>query len=210
MSEKNVSGQSLWQEGFGRLKKNRMAVYSSFYVIFMCFVALSATFISPYAFDEQNLRNALQGPGASYWLGTDHLGRDLLSRLIYGARTSMAVGIITAFFSLIIGGIYGAIAGWFGGLVDGLMMRTVDLVLSIPSLVLMILIMVIFQSLDLFESSEVEALVGILLALSLVGWTGLARIVRGQVLQVKANAICGGRHSSGIGAGAYYGAAYFS
>ena len=134
---------------------------------------------------EQNIDAITQGPSATYWLGTDSLGRDLLSRIIYGSRMSMAVAILTALASLFIGGIYGAISGWVGGWVDSLMMRVVDILYSIPTLVLMVLVKVVFDSLSLFEDPELNALTSILLALSLVGWVTLARVVRGQVLQVK-------------------------
>ena len=146
----SVKGQSLWQESFNRLKKNRVAVVSMVYIIIMCFVALFAVQLSPYPFDEQNMDEFLEGVSTKHLLGTDHLGRDLFSRLIYGARMSMAVGIIASLLSLVIGGIFGAIAGWFGGVIDGIMMRTVDLIVSVPTLVLMILVMVVFQSLSLF------------------------------------------------------------
>jgi oligopeptide transport system permease protein len=105
--------------------------------------------------------------------------------LIYGARMSMSVGIFTAFFSLILGGIYGAVSGWLGGRVDSTMMRFIDILSAIPSLVLLILVSVIFNSIRFSENPEVRALVGIFLSLSIVGWVGVARLVRGQVLQVK-------------------------
>lgn len=177
--------KSLLQDSIDRLKKNSWAMVSFYFIVFICFVALFAKYIAPYSYETQNMSAILQGPSAQYWLGTDGLGRDILSRLIYGARMSMAVAIFTAILSLIIGGIYGAISGWFGGIVDRVMMRIVDILYSIPTLVLMILVKVIFDSLDLFEDPELKALTGILVALSLASWVTLARIVRGQVLQAK-------------------------
>lgn len=180
-----TSGRSLQQEAWMQLRKNKVAMVSGVLILFVCTVALLAPWISPYAFDEQYLDKVLASPSATHWLGTDSLGRDMLSRLIYGARISMAVGVITAFVSLIIGTIYGAIAGWFGGWTDSVLMRVVDILDSIPSIVLLILVKLVFEAADIISNPELKALTGMLLALSLVSWVSLARVVRGQVLQVK-------------------------
>lgn len=177
--------QSLWQDGWRRLKKNKVAVVSAYFILFVCLLGLLAEFIAPYAFYEQYMDRVLVSPSLQHWLGTDSLGRDMLSRIIYGARMSMAVGIITAIISLLIGTVYGAISGWMGGRVDSLMMRVVDILYSIPTLVLLILVKVIFDSVNIFTNPELKALSGMLIALSIVGWVTLARVVRGQVLQVK-------------------------
>lgn len=183
MSE--VKGKSLWYEGWKRLKRNRVAVASGILILILCLFALFAYQISPYPFDEQNMDEILSSPSAKHWFGTDSLGRDMLSRLIHGARMSMAVGIVTALISLFVGAAYGAIAGWMGGRVDAVLMRFIDILYSVPTLVLLILVKVIFDSVPLFSDPELKALTGMLLALSVVGWVTLARMVRGQVLQVK-------------------------
>ena len=179
------SSKSLWRESYGRLKKNRLSILSAYFILFVIFTAVFAEWISPFSFDEQHMDAITQKPNGTYWLGTDSLGRDLLSRIIYGGRMSMAVAILAAIISLLIGGIYGAISGWCGGWVDSIMMRFVDILYSIPTLVLMILVKIIFDSVNLFDDPELKTLTSILLALSLVGWVTLARVVRGQVLQVK-------------------------
>lgn len=181
----SVKSKSLWADSLSRLKKNKGAVVSFFFVLAVCLVAIFAKLLAPYSFDTQNIDHILQPPNDKYMLGTDSLGRDILSRIIYGARMSMAVGIFTAIISMIIGTIYGGISGWLGGRVDSLMMRGVDILISIPSLVLLILVKVIFDSVEIFSDPELKALTGMLLALSVVGWVTLARVVRGQVLQVK-------------------------
>lgn len=178
-------GKSLWSDAWKRLKKNRGALLSLYFILFVCLVACLASFIAPFSFETQDIDRALMPPNPINWLGTDSLGRDMLSRIIYGARMSMAVGIFTAVFSLLFGGVYGAVAGWLGGWVDALLMRIIDILYAIPSLVLLILVGVIFNSLNLFENPELKALTGIFLALSVVGWVSLARLVRGQVLQVR-------------------------
>ena len=131
----NQPSRSLWEDSVYRLKQNKPAMVSLYFIIFLCLVAIFARFIAPYSYETQNMDAILQGPSAKFWFGTDSLGRDQLSRLIYGARMSMAVAIFTAVISLIIGSIYGAISGWFGGIVDRIMMRIVDLLFSIPTLV---------------------------------------------------------------------------
>ncbi|NJL25014.1 MAG: ABC transporter permease [Calothrix sp. SM1_5_4] len=178
-------GKSLQQEAWDRLRKNKVALISAALILFVCGLGLLAPWISPYPFDEQFLDQVLMPPSTRHWLGTDSLGRDMLSRLIYGARISMAVGVITAVISLVIGTIYGALAGWFGGNVDSGLMRVVDILDSIPSLVLLILVKLVFDSVDIIPDPELKALTGMLLALSLTSWVSLARVVRGQVLQVK-------------------------
>lgn len=178
-------GRSLGAEAWHQLRKNRVAIVSLWTILVICAIAVLAPWIAPFPFDEQFLDRILASPGSQHWLGTDSLGRDMLSRLIYGARISMAVGVVTAFISLIIGTIYGATAGWFGGWVDSVMMRLVDILDSIPSLVLLILVKLVFEALDLFSNPELKALAGMLIALSLVSWVSLARVVRGQLLQVK-------------------------
>jgi len=181
----DAKGRSLWSDSRKRLLKNKGAVVSAVFIVFVCIVAIFAEEIAPYPFDLQNIDAALSPPNSTYLLGTDSLGRDMLSRIIFGARVSMAVGVFTAIVSLILGTLYGALSGWFGGRVDSVMMRVIDILYTVPELVLLILVMVIFSSFDIFTNPELKALMGIFLALSLVSWVGVARLVRGQVLQVK-------------------------
>lgn len=180
-----TEGKSLTQEAWERLRKNKASMISGAVILFVCTVGLLAPVLAPFPYDEQFLDRVLSAPDAVHWLGTDSLGRDMLSRLIYGARISMAVGLITAFIALIIGTAVGAASGWFGGWVDSVLMRFVDILDSIPSIVLLILVKIIFESADIIANPELKALTGMLIALSVVSWVSLARIVRGQVLQVK-------------------------
>ncbi len=177
--------RSLWEDGFIRLKRNKASVVSFWFIVLICFMGIFAEQLAPYPFHKQFMDRVLSTSSSLHWLGTDSLGRDLLSRIIYGARVSMAIGIFTSVISLAIGIVYGAISGWLGGRVDSIMMRFVDILYSIPTLVLLILVKVTFDSVDLFEDPELKAITGMLLALSVVGWVTLARVVRGQVLQVK-------------------------
>ena len=176
---------TLWLDAFKRLKKNKAATFSLYFIILMLVIAVLAPLISPYHFSQQNIDKILEPPSMSHFFGTDNLGRDVFSRLIYGARMSMAIAVFTALSSIFIGAIYGAISGWFGGLVDAFMMRAMDTLYSIPALVLLILVMVSFNSFNFIDNPELKAMVGIFLALSIVGWVSVARLVRGQVLQIK-------------------------
>jgi oligopeptide transport system permease protein len=178
-------GKSLWSDAWKRLKRNRGAFVSLWFIVFVCLVAIFAPLLAPYSFETQNIDRALMSPDRINFLGTDSLGRDMFSRIIYGSRMSMSVGIFTAIFSVIFGGVYGAVSGWLGGWVDSVLMRIIDILYAIPSLVLLIIVGVVFNSSNFFENPELKALTGIFLALSVVGWVSLARLVRGQVLQVR-------------------------
>jgi oligopeptide transport system permease protein len=192
-------GESLWADAWKRLKKNRAALYSLYFIIFVCLVAILAPWIAPYSFETQDIDRTLLAPNLHNLLGTDSLGRDMLSRIIYGARMSMAVGVITAIFSVLIGGAYGAVSGWWGGWVDSILMRIIDILYAIPSLVLLVIVGVVFNSVHIFDNPELKALTGIFLALSIVGWISLARLVRAQVLQVREMLYVEGARALGAG-----------
>jgi oligopeptide transport system permease protein len=151
----------------------------------VCLAALLSPWLTHYTFDQQNIEALFASPNSEFWMGTDRLGRDLFSRLLYGARVSLAVGVITALVALFIGSVYGALSGYFGGWVDHLMMRVVDVIYSVPTLVVMILVKVVFDSVLSMRDPHWTHLIGTMLAISLVSWVDLARLVRGQVLQTK-------------------------
>lgn len=172
---------------YKRIFEKKICFYCGLFIILVSLCAIFAPWISPYPFDEQFPEKAMASPSLQYWLGTDHLGRDLLSRVIYGSRMSMAVGIFTALISAVLGLFYGLLSGWFGGWTDRILMRFIDIMFSIPTLVLLILVKVLFDSFFIISHPELKALAGTLVALSLVSWASLARVVRGQVLQAKEN-----------------------
>ncbi len=156
--------------------------------IFTVLAAFAPT-LSPYAYEAQNLDILFQSPSAAHWLGTDELGRDLLSRLIYGCRVSMSIATLTALSSVFIGAIYGAISGYLGGLTDRIMMRMVDILYTLPTLIVMILVMLLCGR-DLF---------GIMVALTVTGWLGTARLMRAQVLSWKERPFVEAARALGIG-----------
>lgn len=184
---------------YKNILKKKVCLYCGSFILIICLLALFAKHISPYPFDEQFPERALAGPSFQHWLGTDHLGRDLLSRIIYGSRMSMAVGIFTAFISMILGLFYGLLSGWIGGLTDRILMRFIDIMFSIPILVLLILVKVLFDSFIVISNPELKALAGTLVALSLASWAAMARVVRGQVLQAKENLFVESALSMGAG-----------
>jgi len=138
-------------------------------------VALLSPWISPYPPDLQDTTALVQSPGARHWLGTDLLGRDLLSRILAGSRVTLSVALFTALSGLVLGCLYGSMAGLFGGVIDSAMMRVLDVLYTVPTLLLLIFLNVLFG----------EGLTGILVALSIEGWMTIARLVRGEVLRLK-------------------------
>lgn len=168
-------GRSLWQDAWKRLKKNPTAMFGLFIIIFLGIIAIFAPIIAPYDPSEINLLETIQPPSAAHWFGTDGLGRDLLSRILYGAQISMAVGFVVQFITLIIGVTLGALAGYFGGKVDMIIMRFTDVIMSFPDLLFIIAVKIALG----------EGIWNVFLAMSVVGWTGKARIVRSQILAVR-------------------------
>ena len=137
---------SLWKDAFRRMFKNKMAVLGAIIIIALFLLAVFAPYIAPYHYAEGSLKDNYAKPGDKYLLGADFMGRDVLSRIIYGTRISLSVGIIGASTAFIIGVLYGLISGYYGGKVDNIMMRIVDIMYGFPTLLLIILLMVLFKS----------------------------------------------------------------
>lgn len=166
---------SYWGDVCRRLKGNRLAVLGLVVIsVLVCF-ALVGPYLSGYTYDQQDLGMTNQPPGAKFWFGSDYLGRDIFTRIWYGARISLMIGFVTSVICLVIGVLYGGVSGYAGGRVDDLMMRVVEVLNSIPFLLYVILLMVLME----------PGLKAILIALGAVYWLTMARIVRGQVLALK-------------------------
>ena len=166
---------SLWLDAWRRLRRNRLSVFG---VGVLVVVLLSATFgplFSPYAYDQQDTALGASAPSAAHWLGTDTLGRDLLTRILHGGRVSLLVGVAATSVSLLIGVLYGAIAGFLGGRVDAWMMRIVDVLYALPFTICVIILMVLFG----------RNFILLFLAIGAVEWLTMARIVRGQILSLR-------------------------
>ena len=163
------------QDAWLRLKKNKAAMAGLGIIIFISLLAILGPMLSPYSYSDQSLTDANQPPSAAHWFGTDNLGRDLATRVCYGARISLSIGIVASLINLGIGVLYGGISGYFGGKIDSVMMRIVDILYGIPLLLYVILLMVVLK----------PGLMNVFIALGLVYWLRMARIVRAQVLGLK-------------------------
>ena len=165
---------SPWKDALDRLISNKLSLIGSLYILFIIFLALITPFIEPYDYAYQNLELGPSPPSAEHWLGTDTLGRDLLTRMMYGSRVSLMVGFLATIVALTIGVTWGTVAGFVGGKVDTIMMRIVDILYGIPFIIFVILLMVIFG----------RNLILLFMAIGAVEWLTMARIVRSQVMSL--------------------------
>ena len=168
-------GSSLTQDAIQRLRQNKMAMAGFWVLILMIVLSLLTPWIAPYSYEEQNLALGASPPSWQHWLGTDLLGRDQLTRILYGSRISLTVGFIATAVALTIGVLWGAIAGFVGGKLDAVMMRIVDVLYALPFTIFIVLLTVIFGS----------SMLLLFLAIGAVEWLTMARIVRSQVLTIR-------------------------
>ena len=168
-------GTSLWQDAWHRLRQNRLAVAGGAIVAIIALACIVGPWLSAYTYNQIDLSRTFRAPGATNWLGTDQLGHDLLVRMLYGGRISLLVGLVATIVALTIGVTYGAIAGYFGGRLDTVMMRIVDILYALPFTVFVILLVAFFG----------RDIVLLFVAIGAVEWLTMARIVRGQVMSVK-------------------------
>ena len=163
------------QDAWRKLKKNKPAMFGLVVLGVLIVLSVLAPWITPYSYSGQNLELGPSSPSALHWLGSDLFGRDLLTRILYGSRISLAVGFIATAVALLIGVSWGALAGYLGGRIDALMMRFVDVLYALPFTIFIILLMVVFG----------RNIILLFLAIGAVEWLTMARIVRGQVMIVK-------------------------
>jgi oligopeptide transport system permease protein len=164
-----------WQDARRRFRQNKMAMVGFWILVVLILAAIFGPYLSPHTYFEQDYTARNSPPSMAHWFGTDALGRDLFVRTLYGARISLAVGIFASITNLLIGVVYGGIAGYFGGMVDNIMMRIIDIMYAVPLTLFIILLMVVFE----------PGLVNIFIAIGVVYWLDMARIVRGQILSLK-------------------------
>ncbi len=168
---------SFYHDTYLRLKKDPVAVASFIFILILALLAIMAPLVAPYSDDYQDVDNILKGPSATHLLGTDEFGRDILSRIIYGARVSLSVGIIAEFIAVTIGVIIGALAGYYGGKIDMLLSRIIEIFAAFPHILFAIVIMFALG----------KGVINVFIAIGLVGWTSVARVIRSQVMQLKEN-----------------------
>lgn len=171
----NRESQTYWQDAIRRLKANKVAMVAMVVIILVIIMGIVGPLISKFDYASNELLNANKWPDKVHWFGTDELGRDIFVRVMYGARISLSVGFVAAIINLTIGVLYGGIAGYYGGNVDNIMMRIVDVLYSIPMMLYVILLMVVLG----------KSLLNVFITLGIIYWVGMARIVRGQVLSLK-------------------------
>jgi oligopeptide transport system permease protein len=181
-------GSSLWQDAWVKLRKNRLALWGLAVLVMLCVVSLLTPWIAPYGYEEQDLILGATPPSAEHWLGTDIFGRDMLTRIMYGGRVSLTVGFIATGVALIIGVLWGAIAGFAGGRVDAVMMRIVDILYALPFMIFIVLLMVVFGR-NIFL---------LFFAIGAVEWLTMARIVRGQVMALRKQEFVEAAYSLGL------------
>lgn len=167
--------RSLWSSAARRFVRNRLALAALAVAFALIFLALSAPWLAPSHYDEQVYSRAWQFPSPAHLMGTDPFGRDVLSRVIYGARVSLSVALVVNLSALLLGVPCGALAGWRGGAVDFALMRVVDVMSALPRLLLAILMMTVLGS----------GLLNIYLVMAATSWIHIARLVRGQVLSLR-------------------------
>ena len=167
--------RSYWAQVWWKFRRNKVAMTGLSAVAAISAAALFAPLIAPYSQEAQDSTALLQGISFAHPFGTDQLGRDLFSRVLFGARVSMAVALITSLIAMVLGTALGAFSGFVGGRIDNLLMRFVDVMYSFPDLLLIIIISIVIG----------QGVVGIILSLSLVSWITVARVVRGEVLAIK-------------------------
>jgi peptide/nickel transport system permease protein len=167
--------RSQWVEIGRRLKKNKAAMFGLSIILLLILTAIFADFIAPYDYAKQSLKDALQTPSSAHWFGTDEFGRDIFTRVVYGARISLMVGILAVGIAMIIGGALGAIAGFYGGKLDNIIMRCMDVLLAIPSILLAIAIV----------ASLGPGLANLMIAVGISNIPRYARIMRASILSVR-------------------------
>ena len=170
-----VAIKTFAKDAWDRFRKNKLALAGLIFLIVMILLAIIVPQVAPYKFDTQDMANRNAMPSLQHLFGTDKLGRDIFVRVMYGARVSLAIGFSTAAINLVIGILYGGISGYIGGRVDMIMMRIVDIIYAVPSLIYVVLILLVFG----------DSIGSMMLAICLTSWIGMARQVRTQIMSLK-------------------------
>ena len=184
-----LEGVSLWQDAWRRLKGNKMAMAGGGALLLIVLACILSPWIAPFPYWEIHHADANIPPSAKYWFGTDQLGRDIFSRVLFGGRISLMVGLVATTVSLLIGVTYGALSGYLGGRVDNIMMRFVDILYGLPFMFFVIILVVAFG----------RNLLNLFIALGAVQWLTMSRITRGQALSIRAKEYIMAARTAGAG-----------
>jgi oligopeptide transport system permease protein len=187
-SQSSEQRSSLWLDAWIKLRKNRMALFGFAVLLILFVVSLLTPWIAPYSYETQDLMLGATPPSAAHWLGTDIFGRDMLTRIMYGGRVSLMVGFIATAVALVIGILWGSIAGFVGGRVDAVMMRIVDIMYALPFMIFIVLLMVVFG----------RNILLLFIAIGAVEWLTMARIVRSQVMAIRKQEFVEAAYSMGL------------
>lgn len=164
-----------WQDAWRRLKENKVAILALIILSTIIVMCIIGPYLTSYEYNIGDVSNNNQPPSKEHWFGTDGLGRDIFTRIWVGGRVSIGIGLIGAIIDIILGLTYGGIAAYFGGKVDNIMMRIVEILVSIPYLVVVVLVSLIIG----------QGILSLIIAMTITGWCNMARLVRGQILQIK-------------------------
>jgi oligopeptide transport system permease protein len=170
-----MTSKALWQQGAGRLFSSKASCFGLAVLFAMVLMALLGPHLNTFTYYEIDLVHKNLPPSTTYWFGTDDLGRDVFTRVWYGARISLTIGLTAALIDMVLGVLWGSIAGLIGGRLDAFMMRVADILYALPYLLVVILLTVVIGS----------GLFPLIVAMTVIGWINMARIVRGQILQLK-------------------------
>lgn len=182
LPDNTVQKSSLWKEVLKRFLKRKMAIAGLLILLFVFLFSFVGPFFSPYTTSGTNAQAIHQAPSLSNWLGTDHLGRDVLTRLMLAGRISLTVGIGAMVLAVTIGGILGILAGYYGGIIDQIVMRIADILMTLPGLPLLFIMAAIMSE---WQVPAEQRLYIVMIMLSLVNWPSLARLIRSQVLSLR-------------------------
>jgi peptide/nickel transport system permease protein len=205
--------RNIWRDAFARMRRNRLAMVGLFIALILIFAAIIGPYISPYGFNETDIRQIEATPSPQHWLGTDQLGRDLLSRILWGARTAVMVATLTTFLTTVLGVLLGSLAAYLGGWVDAVISRVIDVLMSFPHLLLAIFVNATVKAPVQAWLEGLSAMTGwrfladtividyviVFGALSIVGWPGMARLIRGQILSLRERDYIMAAEALGIG-----------
>jgi oligopeptide transport system permease protein len=192
---KLTENTSYWKDALRRLKQNKIAIVAFIVILLFIVFAFVGPALSPYTYDQQIRGDENMTPNMKHPFGTDQLGRDLLVRVMIGSRISLVIGVGSALIVLVIGLLYGAVSGLLGGVIDNIMMRIVEVIYSVPDILVIILLQIVIKEplVKAFNSGSIlsglqtlgPGIVAIFIVYGMLYWVGMARIVRGQVLQIK-------------------------
>lgn len=177
----------MWVRAWRKFLRNKLAVLSGIFVVLLILTAFVGPFLLPYSYDGVDYTAVYQGPSLKHWFGTDELGRDILSRLVYSLRTAMTVAFGAESITLVAGVAVGALAGYMGGRVDNLLMRFTDIMFAFPSFLFNVMLIAVMG----------RGMLTIFIAIGLTSWVGLARLVRAEVLKIKSREFVEAGHAMG-------------